>query len=173
MDFLSTILSWLEKAYDTITPFYIVKEYEGAVVLRFGRFFREASPGPHWKWPLMDEVLTCDIATETISVKSQSLTTKDNQNIVVSAVIKYNISQPSIYLIKVKDVANAIPDIAQSKIKSVVMSKTWAECREDGLDNEITKKVRHEAAKWGISIDFVTLTDLAVIRSIRLIGGLQ
>jgi regulator of protease activity HflC (stomatin/prohibitin superfamily) len=169
MDFLSTILSWLEKAYDTITPFFVVKEYEGAVMLRFGRFLREVKPGPHWKWPLMDEVLTCEIATETISVKSQSLTTSDDKNIVVSAVIKYKIDQPSIYLIKVKDVANAIPDIAQGKIKSVIMSKKWAECREEGLDNEITKKVRHEANKWGISIDFVTLTDLAIIKSIRLI----
>jgi regulator of protease activity HflC (stomatin/prohibitin superfamily) len=169
MDFLSTIFSTLSEAWEQIRPFYVIREYEGAILMRFGKCrVDEHKAGLYWKCPLIDEVLTCFIATETMSVKSQSLTTKDDKNIVISAVVKCNISNPKKYLIKVKDVTNAISDVTQGKIKDIVMHKTWEECRGD-IDELITKAVRSEAIKWGISVDYVTITDLAIIKTIRLI----
>jgi regulator of protease activity HflC (stomatin/prohibitin superfamily) len=168
MDFISAILNFLSEIWSDFRPFFIVREYEGAVVLRFGRVQREAESGLHWKIPFVDEVLTCMIATETISVKSQSLTTLDDKNIVISAAIKCYVSNPKKYLIKVRDVTDAISDIAQGKIKSIIMAKTWDECRGD-IDSEITKLVKPEAVKWGITIDYVTVTDLAIIKTFRLI----
>jgi membrane protease subunit HflC len=168
MDFISAILNFLSETWDQVKWWYVIREYEGSVVLRFGKVVKESDPGLHWKLPFIDEVLTCIIATETMTVKSQSLTTKDDKNIVISAVVKCNISNPKKYLIKVKDVTNAISDVTQGKIKDIVMHKTWDECRGD-LDGDITKAVKSEAIKWGISVDYVTITDLAIIKTIRLI----
>jgi regulator of protease activity HflC (stomatin/prohibitin superfamily) len=168
MDFISAILNFLSETWDQVKWWYVIREYEGSVVLRFGKVVKESDPGFHWKLPFIDEVLTCIIATETMTVKSQSLTTKDDKNIVISAVVKCNISNPKKYLIKVKDVTNAISDVTQGKIKDIVMHKTWDECRGD-LDGDITKAVKSEAIKWGISVDYVTITDLAIIKTIRLI----
>jgi regulator of protease activity HflC (stomatin/prohibitin superfamily) len=168
MDFISAILNFLSETWDQVKWWYVIREYEGSVVLRFGKVVKESDPGFHWKIPFIDEVLTCIIATETMTVKSQSLTTKDDKNIVISAVVKCNISNPKKYLIKVKDVTNAISDVTQGKIKDIVMHKTWDECRGD-LDGDITKAVKSEAVKWGISVDYVTITDLAIIKTIRLI----
>jgi regulator of protease activity HflC (stomatin/prohibitin superfamily) len=168
MDFISAILNFLSETWDQVKWWYVIREYEGSVVLRFGKVIKESDPGFHWKLPFIDEVLTCIIATETMTVKSQSLTTKDDKNIVISAVVKCNISNPKKYLIKVKDVTNAISDVTQGKIKDIVMHKTWDECRGD-LDGDITKAVKSEAIKWGISVDYVTITDLAIIKTIRLI----
>jgi regulator of protease activity HflC (stomatin/prohibitin superfamily) len=168
MDFISAILNFLSETWDQVKWWYVIREYEGSVVLRFGKVIKESDPGFHWKLPFIDEVLTCIIATETMTVKSQSLTTKDDKNIVISAVVKCNISNPKKYLIKVKDVTNAISDVTQGKIKDIVMHKTWDECRGD-LDGDITKAVKSEASKWGISVDYVTITDLAIIKTIRLI----
>jgi regulator of protease activity HflC (stomatin/prohibitin superfamily) len=171
VDFFNSILSFLETIWNHVAPFYIVTEYEGVIVLRNGKFRYQPSVGFHWRIPVIDEVIVCQIATETLTVKSQSLTTNDDKNIVISAVVKFNISEPRIYLLKVKDVPNAISDIAQGKIKSVVMNKSWNECRDPELDNEITKEVRKEAKKWGVNVEFVTITDLAIIRTIRLINS--
>jgi regulator of protease activity HflC (stomatin/prohibitin superfamily) len=168
MDFFATIFGVLSEGWDSIKIFFWVQEYEGAILMRVGKFKRELDPGFHWKWFVFDEVLTCSIATETMSVKSQSLTTLDDKNIVLSAVVKCQISNPKKYLLKVKDVTNAISDVTQGKIKDIVMHKSWEQCRE-GLDEAITLALKPEAMKWGISVEYVTVTDLAIIKTFRLI----
>jgi regulator of protease activity HflC (stomatin/prohibitin superfamily) len=168
MDFISAIVNLLSEGWDTIKVCFWIQEYEGAILMRVGKFKRDLDPGFHWKWFVFDEVLTCSIATETMSVKSQSLTTNDDKNIVLGAVVKCYISNPKKYLLKVKDVTNAISDVTQGKIKDIVMHKSWAECRE-GLDEAITAALKPEAMKWGISVEYVTITDLAIIKTIRLI----
>jgi nucleoside-triphosphatase THEP1 len=52
-------------------------------------------------------------------------------------------------------------------IKGVIAKKTWEECRDESLDNEITKKVRLEAKRWGLEVETVTLSDLSRMRSFR------
>jgi regulator of protease activity HflC (stomatin/prohibitin superfamily) len=168
MDFITALINLISEIWDRITPYYIVREYEGCVVLRWGKFLKKSEPGFHWKIPFMDEVSTCHTSTETITVSTQSLTTMDNHNIVVGAVVKCSISDAEKYIIKVKDVSNAISDVAQSKIKGIVMGKTWEECRGD-IDKEITEQVKKEASKWGIKVEYVTITNLAIIKTIRLI----
>jgi regulator of protease activity HflC (stomatin/prohibitin superfamily) len=167
---VGTIAGWIEKLWNFFIPFTVVKEYQAGVLLRFGKYKKVLRAGFHWCWPFyIDEVVECDIATETIETKPQSLTTKDGQNIVVSARVKCYVEAPEIYTIKVKDVTNAIGDITQGKIKDVIMKLTWEECRESNLDTQITGKVRAEATKWGVYVERVTTADLQLTRSIRLI----
>lgn len=156
---------WLQ-----IIPFVIVRDYEEAVLLRFGRFNKLLKPGMHPKLPFFDEVLEQHIAITTLSLDAQSLYTKDKQNIVVKAVVKYKIADVKTFLLEVYDAQDAISDMSQSIIKNVIMSMTMEECTDMELDNTLTKKVRVEARKWGVEVQQVTLTDLAPIRSFRLIN---
>jgi hypothetical protein len=57
------------------------------------------------------------------------------------------------------------------KIKKNIMDRTWDECKDPSVDNDIAKQARSECKKWGVAIDDITLINLAEIRSIRLIGG--
>lgn len=156
---------WLQ-----ITPFVIIRDYEEAVLLRFGKFKSVLKPGMHFKLPFFDEVIDQHVVVTTLSLDAQSLYTKDKQNIVVKGVIKYKISDVKIFLLEVFDAQDALSDMSQSIIKNVIMSMTMDECTDSELDNTLTKKVRVEARKWGVEIQQVTLTDLAPIRSFRLIN---
>ena len=98
------------------------------------------------------------------------MVTKDKQNIVVKGLIKYKIADVKIFLLEVYDAQDALSDMSQSIIKNVIMSMTMDECTDSELDNTLTKKVRVEAKKWGVEVQQVTLTDLAPIRSYRLIN---
>ena len=120
--------------------------------------------------PLFDEVIDQHVVVTTLSLDAQSLYTKDKQNIVVKGVIKYKISDVKIFLLEVFDAQDALSDMSQSIIKNVIMSMTMDECTDSELDNTLTKKVRVEARKWGVEVQQVTLTDLAPIRSYRLIN---
>ena len=126
--------------------------------------------GIHFKIPLIDEVLDQHVVVTTLSLDAQSLYTKDKQNIVVKAVIKYKISDVKTFLLEVYDAQDALSDMSQSIIKNVIMSMSMDECTDSELDNTLTKKVRVEARKWGVEVQQVTLTDLAPIRSFRLIN---
>lgn len=156
---------WLQ-----ITPVIIIRDYEEAVLLRFGKFKSVLKPGMHFKIPMFDEVIDQHVVVTTLSLDAQSLYTKDKQNIVVKGVIKYKISDVKTFLLEVYDAQDALSDMSQSIIKNVIMSMSMDECTDSELDNTLTKKVRVEARKWGVEVQQVTLTDLAPIRSYRLIN---
>ena len=163
---IDLISEWLEK----LLPFFIVRDYEEAVVLRFGKFNKVAKPGFHLRIPFVDEAIEQHVVVTTLSLPPQSLYTKDKQNIVVKGVIKYRIADIQTFILEVYDAQDAISDMTQSIIKNIVMDKTLDECIDSEIDNTLSKKARVEAKKWGVEIQQVTLTDLAPIRSFRLIN---
>jgi regulator of protease activity HflC (stomatin/prohibitin superfamily) len=156
---------WLQ-----LTPVIIIRDYEEAVLLRYGKFKAVLKPGIHVKIPMFDEVIDQHVVITTLSLDAQSLYTLDKQNIVVKGVIKYKISDVKTFLLEVYDAQDALSDMSQSIIKNVIMSMTMDECTDSELDNTLTKKVRVEARKWGVEVQQVTLTDLAPIRSFRFIN---
>lgn len=167
-DLFGHLFEFISSFWESLTFWIVVKEYEFGVVLRLGKFHRRIDAGLHWKIPFFDEALTCHNTITTLNLKSQSLTTKDNKDVVISGIVKYKINNPKTYLLEVNDAVDAINDITQGKIKELVVRKTWEELREM-KDNEVEELVDSETKKWGIKVYYITITDLALIRSIRLI----
>lgn len=163
VELLST---WIKE----ILPLTIVPSYEEGVMLRAGRYYSTLKPGVHFKIPFFDEILTQHTVMTTLSLPAQSLYTADNQNVVVKGVVKYKIADVKTFLLEVYDAKDAISDMTQSIIKNIVTSKTMQECLQDEIDNILTKKSRVEIRKWGVDVQQVTLTDLAPIRSFRIIN---
>lgn len=153
-----------------IVPIVIVPAYEEGVQSRTGKFLRTLSPGIYFKIPFLDEIITQHTVTTTLSLSSQSLYTIDKQNVVVKGVVKYKIVDVKTFLLGVYDAKDAISDMTQSIIKHVIMSKTLDECIDPDIDSVLTKKARVEIRKWGVDVQQVTLTDLAPIRTYRLIN---
>jgi len=153
-----------------IMPAIIIPNYEQAVLLRNGKFIKVLGPGFHVKLPIFDEVISHHVVVTTLSLSAQSLYTKDKQNIVVKGVIKYKIFDVKIFLLEVFDAQDALADMAQSIIKNIIITTPLEACLDLELDNLLTKKVRVEARKWGVDVQQVTLTDIAPIRSYRIIN---
>ena len=153
-----------------ISPAIIVPNYEQGVLLRNGKFIKVLQPGFHVKLPIFDEVITQHVVVTTLSLAAQSLYTKDKQNIVVKGVIKYRIADVQTFLLEVYDAQDALADMTQSIIKNIIISLSLDQCIDPEIDNILTKKARVEAKKWGVDIQQVTLTDIAPIRSFRIIN---
>lgn len=163
---IDLLSNWIEQ----ILPLFIIRDYEMGVLLRFGKYSRTVGPGIYPKIPFFDEVINQHVVVTTLSLPPQSLYTKDKQNIVVKGVVKYRISDVKTFLLEVYDAQDAISDMTQSILKNIVMDKTLDECIDPEIDSTLTKKARVESKKWGVEIQQVTLTDLAPIRSFRLIN---
>lgn len=163
IDFL---ISWIEQ----VLPVVIIPSYEEGVLLRFGKFKKVLRPGIHFKIPFGDEILHQHVVVTTLSLPAQSLYTLDKQNFVVKGVVKYKIADVKTFLLEVYDAKDALSDMTMSIVKNIIISIPAEKCIDPELDNLLTKKVRVEAKKWGVDIQQVTLTDVAPIRSYRLIN---
>lgn len=156
---------------DNIVPFVTIQSYNRAVLFRFGIAKKVLGPGIHFKIPFFDAVDERTVITTTLSIPEQSLTTFDQKEIVVKAVVKYNINDIWKNVLNIYDPVDAISDTTQAVIKEQVTKRTFSECADNEMDNEITKKVRLQVKNWGIDIEKVTLTDNGKIKSLRIFTG--
>jgi regulator of protease activity HflC (stomatin/prohibitin superfamily) len=175
MEALSQLFEVLKEAWYDIICWYILPQTQKGIIFRNGIYLKDAEQGLHYKRPCIfgigDQLSACDYITETTETDPQTLTTKDDKEIVISAIIKHKVSDVKIYLTEVMDVKSAIVDVTMGKIKRNVTSRDWQECVDPSLDNEITKQARQEAKKWGVYIEEVTVINLAKIKSYRIIGS--
>ena len=160
------LIQWI----DQLLPVVIIPSYEEGVRLSFGKFRKVLHPGIHFKIPFADEIIRQHVVVTTLSLPSQSLYTSDKQNIVVKGVIKYKIADVKTFLLEVYDAQDALSDMTMSIIKNIVISLPAEKCIDPELDTLLTKKAKVEAKKWGVEIQQVTLTDVAPIKSYRLIN---
>jgi regulator of protease activity HflC (stomatin/prohibitin superfamily) len=164
------LVDWLITIWDSFVPYVIINQQNKGLRLRFGKYHEILEPGIHFKVPFFDGVFEQHVMWTTHSMPSQSLTTKDSKDVVVKGIIKYRIADYKTYTLEVWDATDAISDMTQGIIFDIVKNKTWDELQHEDLKNSITKKARLEAKRWGIEIETVTLSDLAKIRSIRLLN---
>lgn len=162
------LIEIIKEFWESLMPFIIVKEYEFGVLLRLGKYVKKVDSGLVWKYPLVDSVILTHNTITTLNLRSQSLTTKDGKDVVISGIVKYKVSNPKTFLLEVNDAIDAINDITQGKIKDLVIHMDWNELRELE-DTKIKDLVDGETKNWGIKIYYITITDLALMRSIRLV----
>ena len=167
---LDKLFEFLSQWVTDLLPMVIVPSYEEGVLLRFGKFKKVLLPGVHFKIPFGDEVIRQHVVVTTLSLPAQSLYTGDKQNFVVKGVVKYRIADVKTFLLEVYDAQDALSDMTLSIIKNIITSLPSDKCTDPDLDGILTKKARVEAKKWGVEIQQVTLTDIAPIRSYRLIN---
>lgn len=163
------LIEILGSVWDRLIFFQVVKQYQQGAYLRFGKLKKIVNPGLYFKIPIFDEIEATHVLTTTMKLDAQSITTKDEKEVVVKGIIKYKIADLSIQYTGVYDAVDAIADISMGIIKNIIAKKNWTECKEETLDNEITKKVRTEAKKWGIEVESVTLSDLSRMKSFRFV----
>ena len=125
-------------------------------------------PGIHFKIPFFDSVIETPVITQSVNLPSQTLTTLDEQSIVLKSIIRYKVSNVRTYLLGVMHANDVLIDTTQGMIRDVVELTTW----EDLVDvNEtITNKVKEYVIRWGIEVEAVTITDLGIVKSFRIFG---
>lgn len=153
-------------------PCTVLDEYEGGVVLRWGRLDREIGPGFHWLFPpIMYRALTEVVVTQPHNLVAQSLTTRDDVPIVISAVITSRVSDVAKLLLEVEGREQAIADSTLGVVASCVARATYDEVREDSFRQTVLREVRRLARKYGVDVLNVQFSDLQRCRSLRLVQG--
>lgn len=170
MEFIAHLLDFVKQFWNNLIPFVVINEYEHGVILRWGKFHKTIEAGFIWKWPFIDSVMHCHNTVTTMVVRNQSLTTKDEQQVTVEAIVKYKIFNARKFLLEVEDSIDAISDITQGKIKELVTAKTWEEVTKMA-DKEISDLVIPEVKDFGIKVHYITVTSLVKTRVYKIINN--
>ena len=149
-------------------PFVIIEQWNAAVQLRYGKWIKNLSGGIHFKIPFFDSVIECPVITQSVNLPSQTLTTLDEESIVLKAIIRYRVSNIQTYLLSVMHANDVLIDTTQGIIRDVVEMTTWPGLVD--VNSQITNEVKEYVVKWGIEIEAVTITDLGIVKSFRIFG---
>ena len=149
-------------------PFVIIEQWNAAVQLRYGKWIRNLSGGIYFKIPFFDSVIECPVITQSVNLPSQTLTTLDEESIVLKAIIRYRVSNIQTYLLSVMHANDVLIDTTQGIIRDVVEMTTWPGLVD--VNSQITNEVKEYVVRWGIEIEAVTITDLAIVKSFRIFG---
>lgn len=81
-----------------LSSFFIVNQYERAVVTQFGRLVQaDVEPGLHFKMPMVDKVRRFDGRLLTADMVPESFFTVENKRLVVDSYIKWRIKNVETY----------------------------------------------------------------------------
>jgi regulator of protease activity HflC (stomatin/prohibitin superfamily) len=140
----------------------INKEWEEAIVLRFGKFQRLVGPGFFFKWPFAETFLKQDKRIITLDVSRQEVMTRDNISVSVDAVVFMKVVSTKDSLVNIQNVWNSVMKYAQTTLRDVIGDVELDEllARRDEIANRIAEIVDRETKDWGVDITSVNLQNV-------------
>jgi len=158
LPFLSGIIAFVSLMFLPATV-AINKEWEEAIVLRFGKFQRLVGSGLFFKWPFAESFLKQDTRIITLDVARQEVMTKDNISVSVDAVVFMKVTNTKDSLVNIQNVWNSVMKNAQTTMRDVVGDVELDEllARRDEIANKIASIVERETQDWGVDITSVKL----------------
>ena len=120
--------------------FYTIKPGEVGIVLRFGQFHRTTTPGLHFKIPYLEEMTKVDVESvrkEEFGFRTRTATagaaydrkgfdmealmlTGDKDVIEVAWIVQYKVSDPVLFLYRVRDVSQIVRDASETVTRRIV-----------------------------------------------------
>ena len=140
----------------------IVKQYEGGVVLRFGRLVGVRAPGLNLIIPLVDRMFKIDTRVVTLTVEPQELITRDNVTIKVDAVVYFQVVDCAKALIQVEVYGRATSQIALTTLRSVLGQSSLDELlgERDRINQKLAQIIDQHTEPWGVKVSVVEVKDV-------------
>ena len=135
------------------------KEWEEAIILRFGKFQRLVGPGFFFKWPYIETFMKQDKRIINIDISRQEVMTKDNISVTVDAVVFVKVVNTKYSIVNIRNVWDSVMKYAQTTMRDVVGAVELDEllARRDEVAYKIANIVERETHEWGVNIISVKL----------------
>ena len=132
----------------------VFKEYERAVVFRFGKFEKVAGPGWVWIWPLFETFTLIDMRTTIVDLPRQPVIAKDDIELEIDTAVYIKIVDAKKVVLEVKDFKTAIRELLRSQIRNAISKMEMEEVLEktEEITNELQIALKSMAQGWGVQI---------------------
>ncbi|MBY0377815.1 MAG: slipin family protein, partial [Gammaproteobacteria bacterium] len=100
--------------------FHVLMEYERGVIFMLGRFWKVKGPGLIILIPFIQRMIKIGLRTVVMDVPSQDVISRDNVSVKVNAVVYFRVIEPDRAIIQVENYYEAISQLAQTTLRSVL-----------------------------------------------------
>ena len=143
-----------------VSGFRVLKEYERAVVFRFGRVLKEGAiiggngPGILILIPLIDQMERVSLRTVTMDVPAQDVITRDNVTVKVNAVIYFRVVDEQKAILSVENYLYATSQIAQTTLRSVLGQSQLDELlsKREEINAALQRIIDQQTEPWGVKV---------------------
>ncbi len=148
--------------------FYIIPEYERVVVLKVGEYVGVRGPGQFWVIPYppfyQSAAMTLDMRLQTQVIKAAQTLTMDNVPVGCEAVLFWQVEDPRIAALKVKNHAEAVFLAANSALKDTIGTLELSELlsQRELVAQNLKQIIDQAASRFGVDVSSVEITDVHV-----------
>src|SRR5437660_5283742 len=146
--------------------FDVLREYERAVVFRFGRIARGIvggnGPGLVIIVPFIDRLVRVSLRTVAMDVPPQDVITKDNVTVKVNAVIYFRVVDQERAIIQVEDYLYATSMMSQTTLRSVLGQSQLDDLlsKRDQINADLQRIIDQQTEPWGVKVTAVEVKNV-------------
>lgn len=146
--------------------FNVLREYERAVIFRWGRLARGIvggnGPGVIIIIPFIDKLVRVSLRTVTMDVPPQDVITKDNVSVKVNAVIYFRVVDQERAVIQVEDYLYATSMMSQTTLRSVLGQSQLDDLlsKREEINAELQRIIDQQTEPWGVKVTAVEVKNV-------------
>jgi len=142
----------------------VIREYEKAVIFRWGRLRGARGPGLIYVVPGLEKMQKVDLRIVTVDVPVQDMITSDNIPVKVNAVLYYRVQDPNLAVVQVERYRAAIAQGAQTTLRTVLGQHSLNDLltKREAINNKLLKIIDEMSDPWGIKVTGVETKDVVI-----------
>lgn len=165
------LLELLREWWGFLVLWAILPDDECGIVRRLGVTHRVLKRGWNWKWPVIERAWTACSALDSYALREQSLTTSDEKQVTVRAVITYRVVDPKLWIVDVNEPESVLNDAGCLAVAEIVPEHKAVEVLTGTeFTSKLARRVRARAKRFGIEVDGVGLADRTAAPTYRIMG---
>ena len=132
--------------------------------IRFGRFKGIMSPGLNFLIPFIEAIdQKVNVMEQVLDIAEQSVITKDNAEVVVDAVLFYQVLEAEKAAYAVSNLSNAQQNLGQTNIRTVVGSMSLDDVlsNRDSINQKLLSVIDEATEPWGVKVTRVEIKGIS------------
>jgi len=140
----------------------VVQQYERGVIFILGRLIGAKGPGFFWVPPLFTQMVKVDLRISTLQVPPQEIITRDNVTIKVTAVVYFQVFNPTLAVTNVANFTEATMQIGQTTLRNVLGQSDLDELLANRvkINQELQTIIDDYTERWGVKVTAVETKDI-------------
>jgi regulator of protease activity HflC (stomatin/prohibitin superfamily) len=142
----------------------VANQYQRAVVFLLGAYNRTAGPGLYILLPLIEWQAVQDLRTITDAMEQQETITRDNVPIKINAVIWRRIVDPARAVIEVKEVGQAVLQVAVTALRKEIGRHSLDDVlrEQDVISAALQAAIDQATEPWGVKVERVEMKNVEI-----------
>jgi len=153
----------------------VAAQWEKAVILRLGSFYKVKNPGILYLVPFIDYAKFVDMRILTLNIPKQNVITKDNVPVEIDGVIFFQVDDAQKSIISIQDYSYAISQYAQNSLRDVAGGLSLDEIlsERERVQEEVLEHFKGKVMEWGLHVDSVRILDIQMPEDLKRVMSRQ